>query len=108
MNRKEKDDAINFGRMLKQYREESQITQLEIAKAAGLSKNYISAIERGVHKCNAQTFIVYAKKCNASLDVMAGLTINHNIDVRLVRKIERLSLTEQAKLAQILDIITKQ
>ena len=66
-------EALQFGQMLQGYREQAKVTQQEIADATGLTKNYISSIERGVHKCNAQTFIVYAKKCGASLDEMAGL-----------------------------------
>ena len=39
-----------------------------------MTKIYINSIERGVHKCNAQTFIVYAKKCGISLDKIVELT----------------------------------
>ena len=56
------EDALRFGQMLQSYREGAKVTQQDIADATGLTKNYISSIERGVHKCNAQTFIAYAKK----------------------------------------------
>lgn len=72
-------EARAFGLRLQSYREQANVTQQEIAQATGLTKNYISAIERGVHKCNAATFIVYAKKCNVSLDEIAGLEKNHLI-----------------------------
>ena len=55
-------EALQFGQMLQRYRESAKVTQQETADATGLTKNYISSIERGVHKCNAQTFIAYAKK----------------------------------------------
>lgn len=61
------EDALRFGQMLQSYREGAKVTQQDIADATGLTKNYISSIERGVHKCNAQTFIAYAKKCGVTL-----------------------------------------
>ena len=45
-------EALQFGQMLQRYRESAKVTQQEIADATGLTKNYISSIERGVHKCN--------------------------------------------------------
>ena len=43
-----------------------------MAAACGLSKNYISAMERGINKCSAQTLITYANKLNMSLDELVG------------------------------------
>ena len=63
-------DTERFGQMLQSYRLKAHITQQQIADATGMTKNYISAIERGVHKCNAETFITYARMCHASLDEM--------------------------------------
>lgn len=70
-------DTFLFGQTLQSYRESAKVTQQEIADATGLTKDYISSIERGVHKCNAQTFIIYAKECGVSLDEMAGLILRN-------------------------------
>lgn len=53
---------------LKKLREENNITQKEMAEACRLSKNYLSAMERGLHKCSARTLITYARKMNMLLD----------------------------------------
>ena len=45
------EDALRFGQMLQSYREGAKVTQQDIADVTGLTKNYISSIERGVHKC---------------------------------------------------------
>lgn len=79
-------EALQFGQMLQRYRESAKVTQQEIADATGLTKNYISSIERGVHKCNAQTFIAYAKKCGVSLDEMAGLIPKSKLNRNLMKK----------------------
>ena len=97
------EDALRFGQMLQSYREGAKVTQQEIADATGLTKNYISNIERGVHKCNAQTFIVYAKKCGVSLDEMAGLIPKSKLNKKLVQKLSEMSEDEQERALKILE-----
>ncbi len=91
--------------MLQSYRESARVTQQDIADATGLSKNYISSIERGVHKCNAQTFIAYAKKCGASLDEMAGLAPKSNLNRELMQKLSAMSEADQKRVLQILELM---
>ena len=98
-------EALQFGQMLQRYREQAKVTQQEIADATGLTKNYISSIERGVHKCNAQTFIVYAKKCGASLDEMAGLVPKSKLNRNLIKKISEMSENEQERALKILELM---
>lgn len=88
-------EALQFGQMLQRYRESAKVTQQEIADATGLTKNYISIIERGVHKCNAQTFIAYAKKYGVSLDEMAGLAPKSKLNRKLVQKLSDMPEDEQ-------------
>lgn len=98
-------EALHFGQMLQSYREQAKVTQQEIADATGLTKNYISSIERGVHKCNAQTFIAYAKKCGVSLDEMAGLTDKSKLNRKLIQKISEMSEDEQERALKILELM---
>ena len=98
-------EALQFGQMLQRYRELAKVTQQEIADATGLTKNYISSIERGVHKCNAQTFIIYAKKCSVSLDEMAGLIPKSKLNRNLIKKISEMSEDEQERALKILELM---
>ena len=98
-------EALKFGQMLQSYREQAKVTQQEIADATGLTKNYISSIERGVHKCNAQTFIAYAKKCNVSLDEMAGLVPKSKLNHKLLQKLSTMSKDEQERAIKIIDLM---
>ena len=98
-------EALRFGQMLQRYRESAKITQQEIADATGLTKNYISSIERGVHKCNAQTFIAYAKKCGVSLDEMAGLVPKSKLNRKLAQKLSDMSEDEQERALKILELM---
>lgn len=98
-------EALQFGQMLQRYRESAKVTQQEIADATGLTKNYISSIERGVHKCNAQTFIIYAKKCGVSLDEMAGLAPKSKLNKKLAQKLFEMSEDVQERALKIRELM---
>ena len=80
-----------------------------MADYCGLSKNYLSAMERGINKCNAHVLISYAKKLNVSLDVLTGLssTGKEAIIPELKTVIENMSHENQKKLLEILNILDK-
>ena len=99
------ENALRVGQMLQSYREGAKVTQQDIADAIGLTKNYISSIERGVHKCNAQTFIAYAKKCGVSLDEMAGLVPKAKLNRNLIKQISEMAEAEQERVLKILELI---
>ena len=98
---------MELGKRLKKNRELRKITQQEMAEACGLSKNYISAMERGVNKCNAQTLITYAKKLNMSLDELVGIEASNDIIPELKRALSEMSEDKQRKLLQIIYIMEK-
>ena len=60
---------------LQAERESQQVTQREMAKAIGVSKNHLSAMERGVVQCRAMVLVRYAKTLGVSLDVLAGIHV---------------------------------
>ena len=97
--------AKAFGQKLKSIRENAGITQQEMADATGFAKNHISAIERGAHKCNAATFIVYARKCGASLDKVAGLGSEDDIIPELKEQLSAMDKDQQKKVSELLRLI---
>jgi transcriptional regulator with XRE-family HTH domain len=44
------DPAVAFGRTLRKVRKDAKITQEELAFAAGIERNYVSLIERGINQ----------------------------------------------------------
>lgn len=66
-----KDNMVKLKKqneILQYYRKKAKITQKVMAEKTGLSKNYISAMERGINKCNGHTLLVYIKECNIPLE----------------------------------------
>ena len=73
---KEEENEDRLGERLKFYRQRGNVTQAEMADFCGLSKNHISAIERGLYSCTLKILMKYAMKLNLSLDTLAGLEVN--------------------------------
>ena len=44
------DPAVAFGHTLRKVRKDAKITQEELALAAGIERNYVSLIERGINQ----------------------------------------------------------
>lgn len=44
------DPAVVFGRVLRTFRKEKSMTQEQLALAAGVERNFVSLIERGVNQ----------------------------------------------------------
>lgn len=104
------EENKKLNKRLQTFRKAAHIQQQEMADYCGLSKNYLSAMERGLNKCNAQVLISYARKLNVSLDVLTGLETSpknnsEKILPELIEAIEKLDSEKQKKLLEILKIL---
>ena len=97
---------MELGQRLQSCREARKVTQAEMAAACGLSKNYISAMERGVNKCSAQTLIAYADKLDMSLDELVGKK-QGTIIPELKRLLETCDEQQQKKVLQMIKLMTE-
>lgn len=60
------ENRKRLGQRLQELREQAGITQLELSIKAGCSKNYISALERGVNKLTVPMLLEYCKATHLS------------------------------------------
>lgn len=97
-------EARTFGQRLKSFREAAGVTQQDIADATGFTRTYISALERGVHKCNAETFMIYSRKCGVSLDKLAGFE-KDDILPELKEKLKKMDMEKQKKVLAMIELI---
>ena len=61
-----------FGRSLRSLRKRSHLSQEALAEAAGLSRNYISDIERGVRNPGLLALVSLAKALRVPLRELLG------------------------------------
>ena len=82
-------EAEKLGQKLQRCREKKRLTQQEVADYCGVSKNYISAVERGINHISVFKFAKYCEKC--------GVTPND----MLIRKDDRIILDLEKALLQL-------
>lgn len=95
-----------LGKRLKAARQEKNVTQEEMAKACGVSKNHLSVIERGLNTCSSHMLITYAETLHISLDALTGIDENtKGILPELGNTLRRLSPQDQKKVLDVIKII---
>ena len=63
---------MEFSAILRELREDNNLTQKELAKACNLSPQCISALENGINSPNALTLSALASFFNLSIDELLG------------------------------------
>ena len=105
MKEKETLQANQIGQLLQASRERAGVTQAEMATYTGISKNHVSAIERGINKVNVDVLLGYCGKLEISPNELLNISTDGiTISLDLKEQLARLSEADQHKLAKILDI----
>lgn len=82
------EDNIRIGRLLQTAREQHRISQAALCDATGLSKNHISAVERGVSKASVKMLLGYCEKLDITPNDILGydeLNLMPELKTRLSR-----------------------
>ena len=61
-NRTINEENVKIDRLLQDARESHGVLQAELCEAAGLTKNHISDVERGVSKASVRMLLDYCEK----------------------------------------------
>lgn len=94
-----------LGLRLQKCREKKGITQQDIANATGLSRNHISALERGIYKMNVSTLVKYCELLDMTPNELLKIGTHDKIIPELESALLKLDGEEQSKIAKCLTII---
>lgn len=100
-----------IGRNIQRYREEAGFTQEELAERAGISSNYLSALEREVKIPKLETFVNIVNAIGVSSDeVLSEVLANHLKEecTELESRFKRLPLQRQNKTLRIMGVIIEE
>lgn len=103
-NKSDMESNIRIGQLLQAAREGQHISQADIARATGMSKNHISGIERGTSKTSVDLLLGYCKVLNLTPNEILGYG-KPTIEPSLQAIIEGLTPIEQAKLKDLIALI---
>ena len=76
-----------YNEILKALREDSDLTQSELAKEFNVNQITISQYERGTRQISINMLVNYAKKFKVSTDYILGLTNNPEPSYRIKNQI---------------------
>ena len=103
-------DMVAIGSRIKAAREQSQLTQEELAEIIDISPTHMSVIERGVKTPKLDTFVKIVNALNISSDALLQdviAPINDNILSELSTRIGGLSQKEQNRILNAIRALTE-
>lgn len=95
---------------IRDYRKQKNISQEELAEKSGLSKNYISELERYEKSPSLETFIKLINALGISADVILQDVLVNGYKVQaslLAEKLENLPKERQKEILSVVDTMLK-
>ena len=100
----------SIGRNIRKYRLMKKLRQEDLAEKAGLSINYVGAIERGEKVPSLETLLVIINALGVSADMILADVIETGYLVKdslLAEKLDKLSAEDRAKIYDVIDTMLK-
>lgn len=100
----------SIGRNIRKYRLMKKLRQEDLAEKAGLSTNYVGAIERGEKIPSLETLLVIINALGVSADmiladvVVTGYTVKDSL---LAEKLDELTADDRSKIYDVVDTMIK-
>lgn len=101
-------DWSSIGRNLRQYRQESGLRQEDLARAAGLSVNYIGMVERGEKIPSLETFVALLNLLHVSADMVLTDVVDTGYTVKqsmLAEQVGRLPADERERIYAVVQVL---
>ena len=97
-----------LGKRIQKCRKKKGLTQEQLAERVALSRNYLSAVERGVNAVSLEKLIEIINCLDCSADEIFMDVINKGYAVKatmLTEKIEQLPRDEQERIFEIIETL---
>lgn len=105
MNRTDAESNTIIGHMLQAAREQAGVTQKAMQDSTKLTKNHISAVERGESKASVQMLLGYCDKLGVTPNDILGYNSDANILPELASLIASLTEDQQQKLLAMCQVL---
>ena len=99
-----------IGKNIRKYRLLKKLRQEDLAEKAGLSINYVGAIERGEKVPSLETLLVIINALGVSADMILADVIDTGYLVKdslLAEKLDKLSTEDRVKIYDVIDTMLK-
>ena len=100
----------SIGRNIRRYRLKKKLRQEDLAELAGLSINYVGAVERGEKIPSLETLIVLINALEVSADMVLADVVSVGYTVKdslLAEKLDKLDPEDRRKIYDVIDTMVK-
>ena len=105
-NKTNEAENKKIGRMMAYAREMKKVMQADLVESTGLSKNHISAVERGVSKASVEMLLGYCEKLGTTPNDILGY-VSKEISPELISEIMKMNIEQQMKLLKIAKVLNE-
>ena len=101
---------VLIGKRIKEQRKKNKLTQEQLSEKLGISKNHLSAIERGVYRVQIETLVMIINCLGCTADDLFCDVIDKGYMIKssgLSEKIEKLSPEEQNRILAVVDTLVE-
>ncbi|RGG47596.1 XRE family transcriptional regulator [Roseburia sp. AF20-18LB] len=100
------EENVKIGRLLQNARESHGVLQSELCEATGLTKNHISAVERGVSKASIRMLLGYCEKIGITPNDILGYS-ELNLIPELQEMINHMDIEQQKCIMDMIELMSK-
>lgn len=105
-NRTIDEENVKIGRLLQNARESHGVLQSELCEATGLTKNHISAVERGVSKASIRMLLGYCEKIGITPNDILGYS-ELNLIPELQEMLKHMGAEQQKRIVDMIKLMSK-
>lgn len=105
-NRTIDEENVKIGRLLQDARESHGVLQSELCEATGLTKNHISAVERGVSKASIRMLLGYCEKIGITPNDILGYS-ELNLIPELQEMLNHMNTEQQKRIVDMIKLMSK-
>ena len=105
-NRTIDEENVYIGRLLQEARESRKVLQSELCEATGLTKNHISAVERGVSKASIRMLLGYCEKIGITPNDILGYS-ELNLIPELQEMLASMDSKQQKRIVDMIKLMSK-
>lgn len=98
----------SIGRNIRKYRRERKMRQEDLAEKAGLSTNYVGAVERGEKLPALETFVEIINTLGVSADMVLADVVDAGYAVKatqLTEQLDKLSAEDRRKVLAVIEAL---
>lgn len=95
----------SIGQRIKEQRKKNKLTQEQLSEKLGMSKNHLSAIERGVYRVQIETLVMIINCLGCTADDLFCDVIDTGYKIRSSRLSEKIAMLPPEEQNRILAVV---